>query len=249
MSESHFNFKKFTIAQNNCAMKVGTDGVLLGAWADISQANNILDLGTGTGLLALMCAQRSNAKITGIEIDELAARQAFTNVENSIWKERISILHEPLESFSGINEVAYDHIIANPPFFLNNLKPGDKSRKIARHMPDEDSIAIWLQCAQRCAKKNAHFSCIIPIGMQDAWLDKAEKYNWMLNRLTHVYPNDSKPAHRLLVEWKNTSTLIKPRMNSLTIESSIRGIYTREFGLLVKDFYLNPIFETLAPSE
>jgi len=244
VGQSHFRFKQFTILQDKCAMKVGTDGVLLGAWADVSKSKNILDLGTGTGLIAIMAAQRSSAKITGVEIDELAAKQAFSNVENSIWKERITIINDDINSFSFSHDYAFDHIIANPPFFINNLQPSEKSRKIARHLADGDSISRWFQCAQRCAKENASFSCIIPFGIQDAWLDKAEKFNWTLHRLTHVQPNDSKPTHRLLIEWIKTSKSIKPQINSLTIETNLRGVYTSEFGNLVKDFYLNPIFET-----
>ena len=132
MANSYFRFKQFTIHQEKCAMKVGTDGCLLGAWVDLSQSQRILDVGCGSGLIAIMTAQRcTNVTITGIEIDNEAASQATENAESSPWAERIEIICEDFLKFTP--EQQFDTIVSNPPYFSNSLKcPNDKRNK-ARH--------------------------------------------------------------------------------------------------------------------
>src|SRR4051812_45866820 len=117
MHDDSFHFKQFTISQDRCAMKVGTDGVLLGAWVMPNGATRILDIGTGTGLIALMLAQKTAAIIDGIDIDFNAFAQANENVEHSNWKNRINIFHNSLQKFSSNCEHQYDLIVSNPPFF------------------------------------------------------------------------------------------------------------------------------------
>ena len=127
-----FRFKQFAIRQENAAMKVGTDGALLGAWSDVSKANNILDIGTGTAIIAMMVAQRnSTAAITAIEIDEKALIDANFNVENCPWTNRIKIIQSSLQEFTPT--LKFDSIISNPPFFENSLKSNSRSKIKARH--------------------------------------------------------------------------------------------------------------------
>ena len=128
MPNDYFKFKQFTIHQDKCAMKVGTDGVLLGAWAECANAKGILDIGTGTGLIALMIAQRSNAKIDAVEIDETASKQAKENIKKSLWNDRIEILNISFQDFSKSTNEKYDLIVSNPPYFQNSLYAPDEKR-------------------------------------------------------------------------------------------------------------------------
>ena len=131
MANSWFQFKQFTIKQDRSGFKVGTDGVLLGAWADISGSDTVLDIGTGTGLLALMLAQRSDAKITAIEIDLASFEQAGENILDSPWSKRITLIHSPLQKFT--TEDKFDLIVSNPPFFQDSLRPTSGSLGISKH--------------------------------------------------------------------------------------------------------------------
>lgn len=133
MSESSFQFKEFTVFHDKCAMKVGTDGVLLGAWTECDNCKDMLDIGTGCGLIALMLAQKSAAFIDAIEIDNTAAIQAADNFKNSKWSNRLTIIHKSLQVHANSTSKKYDLIVSNPPFFENSLKTPLASRNIARH--------------------------------------------------------------------------------------------------------------------
>ena len=133
MSNNYFSFRQFTIHQDQCAMKVGTDGVLLGAWVNVENAQRILDVGTGTGLIALMCAQRSESVIDAVEVDRAASEQAAVNCSASPWKDRITVVHDSFQHFAESTAYRYDLIVSNPPFFKNSLKPKGLARSLARH--------------------------------------------------------------------------------------------------------------------
>lgn len=133
MPNPYFKFKQFTVYHDRCAMKVGTDGVLLGAWAQVDNARRILDVGTGTGLIALMTAQRSQAHIMGIDIDEKAVGQAEENVKASPWKERISICRKDVMQMCREVDGTFDAIVSNPPYFVENVHCPDARRNVARH--------------------------------------------------------------------------------------------------------------------
>src|SRR5574344_2567439 len=132
MSNSYFRFKQFSVFQERCAMKVGTDGVLLGAWAKVDAANRILDIGTGTGLVALMLAQRSTAMITAVEIDEEAAIQAEENFCQSPWANRFEVVNSDITSYE--TDALFDVIVSNPPYFVDSLQCPDGQRSLARHL-------------------------------------------------------------------------------------------------------------------
>lgn len=239
MANSWFKCKLFEIRQDRCAHKVGTDSFLLGAWANVENATKILDVGTGTGILSLMCAQRSKANITAIEIDGESVKQAQDNFNNSPWPDRFKLFHTSIQRFIHYREY-YDVIICNPPYFINSLQNPDRRKAMARHAHTMSTRNI-LDFAQRHLKKKGHISLILPIDILQYFIDLLIVEKWHIYRLTKVYPNPSKPAHRILVEFgKEKKGFI---YDELTIETNIRHVYTKQFYDLIKDFYLNVVYE------
>ena len=182
MANSAFTFKQFKIEQSGCAMKVGTDGVLLGAWA--RGGERILDIGTGSGLIALMMAQRCPlAQIVALDIDEGAYKQAVSNIKESV----ISVVHASLQDYCKANktvlEGSFDAIVSNPPFFVNSLKSKDDSRTMARHT-DTLSFAELLRWVSFLLREQGVFSCIIPSEVLKDFL--SESYICGLSLMHHV---------------------------------------------------------------
>jgi len=185
-------------------MKVGTDGVLLGAWTNVEHAHRILDIGTGTGLISLMLAQRNaDASIVGIEIDEDAADQAEENVRFSPFSERIDIRQIPFQEFSAESTQKFDLLVSNPPFFADSLHSPDHSRSLARHS-DTLSLEELFCGAKQIATKHARFSVIIPYLQKRRSLFAASDFGWHPARITHVFSlSHSKFPKRILVEFTN----------------------------------------------
>lgn len=234
MANSYFRFKQFTIQQDCTAMKVGTDGVLLGAWSNVKNDSTILDIGTGTGLIALMAAQRTiGAKIDAIEIDESACMQANENVKQSPWKERIAVIQCAVQDFHP--DRLYDTILCNPPFFINSTKTPDSSRTIARHC-DTLSHSALLKSAIRLLTANGSLQVILPTEEAIAFMQEAEKSNLYTSRLTRVLPNPNKPTKRYLLEFSRIlSNLIE---DEIIIEWEHHK-YCDRYIHLTKEFYLN----------
>jgi tRNA1Val (adenine37-N6)-methyltransferase len=218
-------------------MKVGVDSVMLGAWADVVQAKNILDVGTGCGLLALMLAQRNdNATITAIDIDENAALQAAENVQNSIWKNRIEVQNITLQQFANTTDKRFDLIICNPPFFVNSLQTPDKQRTTARHATDlthEDLIF----CAKKLLTEQGKLSLILPVKEAGNCLAIAELSALFCNRKTTVFPKPNAAPKRILLELGGIEAAI-PHNDAITILATNGKEFTPEYTELVKDFYL-----------
>jgi tRNA1Val (adenine37-N6)-methyltransferase len=216
-------------------MKVGTDGVLLGAWADCATAEHILDIGCGTGLLSLMCAQRSNAEITAIEIDENAAKQAIANVAASPFSQRIQILNQSLQYYLKSNERKFDYIICNPPFFQLNEKVKTDGRKLARQqisLTYEEVISAIVALL----KPHGSTSLIFPFVDWDELFNLVDTYELFLSKVTFVHPRIDKACKRVLIEiTKNENPVFVSRLN---IENTERHVYSAEFKNLTKDFYL-----------
>ena len=168
MPNPYFSFKQFTVYHDRCAMKVGTDGVLLGAWVDVVSARNILDVGTGTGLISLMMAQRCNAQIRAVDIDADAVEQARGNVAASPWQDRIEVELQDICHFTS--ETLFDVIVSNPPYFTDSLKCPERQRNIARHtdLLDFDKLA---ESAARLLHSEGVFSVIIPADGKESFLD------------------------------------------------------------------------------
>jgi tRNA1Val (adenine37-N6)-methyltransferase len=232
---SHFQFKQFTVQQGNAAMKVGTDGVLLGVWANTEKINSVLDIGTGTGLIALMMAQRSKATITAIEIEENAFRDAFSNIQNSLWSERIKVVHSSFQEYLKNNSQLFDCIVCNPPYFTNSIKSKKESRTIARHN-DELPFEALIEGVSRIINKEGHFSVVLPTGAESDFRYLAANFRLFPSRITRVKPKPSKPVSRVLIEFRFEATL--KAEDELTIETETHHEYLPGFIELVKDFYL-----------
>ena len=173
MSDSAFRFRQFTIHQDKCAMKVGTDAVLLGSWVDPKNAHQILDIGTGTGLIALMLAQKSSAEIDAIDIDESACQQAKENFRISPWFSRVKIYHHSLQGFSETSEKKYDLIVSNPPYFHHASKPPEEARLNARHN-DQLSFSELIAGVKKLLTDNGRFCLILPCKEGTEFIDLAQ---------------------------------------------------------------------------
>ncbi len=219
-------------------MKIGTDGVLLGAWAAIAQAPSLLDIGTGTGVLALMAAQRnSNAKIDAIEIEPRAFIQAKKNISAAIWKDRINIFASSLQNFNP--SCNYHSIISNPPYFDKNKssKTKNKARDIAR---TTDSLPFneLLEHTARLLHPKGNFSMIIPYQEGQNIINIAPLYGLYPSQIVEISPRVGKPTNRLLLEFTKTKT--KPIRSQLAIRNAGKEQrdYTKEFISLHQDFLL-----------
>ena len=228
-----FRFKQFAIRQENAAMKVGTDGALLGAWCDVSKANNILDIGTGTALIAMMVAQRnSTAAITAIEIDEKALIDANFNVENCPWTNRIKIIQSSLQEFTPT--LKFDSIISNPPFFENSLKSNSRSKIKARHT-DSLHYSDILNFASIHLSSIGVLHLILPVENAEKCIETAIEGGFYLKRICKVHPVPHKSAHRFVFELTKTAT---PTISeSLIIETGKRHDYSQQYIALTKAFY------------
>jgi tRNA1Val (adenine37-N6)-methyltransferase len=234
MPNNHFNFKQFTINQDKSAFKVGTDGVLLGACADISGAASILDIGSGTGLISLMLAQRSEAGITAIEPDQGSYLQTKENVESSKWKDRIKVINTDLQNFNpGINK--FDLIVTNPPYFSDSLKSPDKRRSAARH---NDSLASEeiLNGVLRLMNEDGRLQLIMPYVEGNIFIAAAAGYGLYCNNILKIKPLPASEIRRLILTFSRTRK--NPVERFLTIEHGKRHEFTDEYINLTKEFYL-----------
>ncbi|MFT5641208.1 MAG: tRNA1Val (adenine37-N6)-methyltransferase [Cyclobacteriaceae bacterium] len=237
MANTYFQFKQFKINQEGSAMKVGTDGVLLGAWANTNGAKSFLDIGTGTGLIAIMLAQRTNnnSTIDAVEIDSSSYQQAVNNFSDCPWSDRIKAFHSSFQDFVANTNAKYDCIVSNPPYFINSLKAKSESRTKARHadgLPFEDLI----EGAKNLLNPEGKFSVILPVAEGDHFIRLARIAGFSLSKRIEVLPNPGKPAKRLLIELTlaNSDTA----ETQICVENGQRHVYSPEYIELCKDFYL-----------
>ena len=236
MSNIFFKFKQFTVFQEHCAMKVGTDGVLLGAWTNVGHCQNILDVGTGTGLIALMLAQHNaDAYIKAIDINEECVLQAHQNVLHSPFAHQITVEKKPFQEYAVVSDIKYDLIVSNPPYFQNSLKSPNQTRNNARH---NDSLSFYevLSDGASLLTKNGHISLIVPYEFKQALIEHAVTVGLFAHRITNVFPLPHRPAKRLLIELGREET--ECFEDNLTIELS-RHQYTDEYKALTKEYYLD----------
>ena len=233
--ESVFKFKQFHVKNEISAMKVGTDGVLLGAWADISSSKNILDIGTGTGLIALMAAQRSNATIIGVEIDSNAANEAKENINASPWQNRIYIINKDITHV--VNDLGnFDHIVSNPPFFENGVLAPDSSRATARHC-NSLNFSSLISIAKNLLSDNGKLSFISPYESKENIIYNATLNDMNISRYTEVFSNPKKKIP-VRILWELTP-LNNPINKSQFFIRDINNQYSSEYINLTKEFYLN----------
>jgi len=230
-----FQFKQFSVNDDKCAMKIGTDGCLLGAWADISNAVNILDIGAGSGIVSLMLAQRSNALIDSVEIDKDAYTQCIENYKNSPWKERLHVFHNPLQEYVKSCTKKYDLIVSSPPYFVNSMKTNCSKRKLARHT-DSLTFEELISGAKRIMNLNAKFCVIIPTDIVKNFLDIALIEGFFMSKKTEIEPKAKAKALRTLLQME---LIKKPcTQDNLAILDKQGKAYTTEYISLTKDFYL-----------
>jgi len=232
MSNPYFRFKQFTVYHDLCAMKVGVDGVLLGAWADCQNIKYALDVGTGSGLIALMLAQRSEAFIHAIDIDENAYKQAEINFNNSPFRDRLSIEQSDFQEFSS--SVRYDLIVSNPPYFSDSLKSPDKNRNLARHN-EHLSLEVLIKKSASLLSPQGKTAFIIPFDRWESAHSLVIENQLFLCRKTLVSSLQNQPPKRVLLEY----SFIKQD----TIENSFyigktKQDYSEAYRALTEEFYL-----------
>ena len=235
---SKFQFKQFSLQQDRCAMKVGTDGVLLGAWAPIDhKPYSVLDIGAGTGLIALMLAQRSQAEqIDAIEIDENAFEQCVDNFENSPWNDRLFCFHASLDDFmDDLEDEAYDLIVSNPPFYSEDFKTENEQRDLARFqdaLPFEDLV----EAASVLLSETGVLAVIVPYKEEAKLIALAKECDLFPLKITRVKGTPTAEIKRSLVAFSFAETHELP-IDELIIETA-RHQYTEDYIALTKDFYL-----------
>jgi tRNA1Val (adenine37-N6)-methyltransferase len=242
MAGDSFVFKEFEVKQTNCAMKVGTDAVLLGAWCNLPHDGKALDIGTGTGIIAMMAAQRSSSLIDAIEIDREAYEQALENCGKSKWGERIMVHHISFQKFVPSVSHKYDVVLSNPPYFSNSLQAASESRTMARHTCNlnfeelADGIASLL-------KENGSFATILPLKEAEDFTAIAKRHGLYPTRITYVKTTCSKPAKRILMQFGFHKT--SPKEETLIIENETEAdsqpkqrSYSSDYKNLTKCFYL-----------
>lgn len=232
-----FQFKQFSVSQDRCAMKVGTDGVLLGAWAPThNNPFSVLDIGAGTGIIALMLAQRTNAEqIDALEIDEDAHEQAVENFENSPWGDRLFCFHAGLDEFIEEPEDEYDLIVSNPPFYTEDYKTENEQRDLARFqdaMPFEELV----EAADLLLSENGIFAIILPYKEEAKFIALAKESELYPAKITHVKGTPTSEIKRSLMAFSRHE-ITDIEADELTIEID-RHVYTPEYIALTKDFYL-----------
>jgi tRNA1Val (adenine37-N6)-methyltransferase len=236
MGNSFFKFKQFVINQQNSAMKVGVDAVLLGAWANPTGASTILDIGTGTGLLSLMLAQKSNANITAIEIDEETFNRACDNIKVSRWNDRISLIQASFQVFVPKCVNKFDFIICNPPFFNSSLIAPDAKRTMARHDQSLSLDELFLGVNQ-LLDKSGQFVMIYPFDRKDDVLKVSNEKKLFASQMLEIKGNEKKIPNRIIFEFVKSP--VKCNISEIIVRNSETNDYTDDYKLLTKDYYLN----------
>ncbi len=233
MPDSWFRFKEFKINQEKSSFKVGTDGVLLGAYTDISGSGRILDVGTGTGLLALMLAQRCEAEIIAIEPDHDSFIQACENINNSRWNDRITVFETKFQDFRDKRN--FDLIVTNPPYFSDSIRNPDKRKAAARHddMLTSDDI---LKNSCRLLSENGRLQLIMPYAEGNIFIADAAGYGLFCRDILKIRPLPTSEIRRLILTFSRER--VRPAEKFLTIEYGKRHEFTEDYKKLTGEFYL-----------
>lgn len=240
---SHFRFKQFSVKNEISAMKVNTDGVILGAATSVfPEDRNIVDIGTGTGTIALMLAQRTtdtDARILGIDIDRPSFMEAEENFSSSTWNDRLSAGNI---SFTELNDSTdkFDIIVSNPPYFDNSLQNPDERKKDARHTKSTDdnqlSFRTLINLASSILSEKGHLSMIVPADFEDSITREAEGNNLHIFNTLRIKPTEKKPVSRIVFELCRKENCLPKKDSTIIIQE--KGKYTRQYISLIKDFYI-----------
>lgn len=228
-----FKFKQFEVDQTGCAMKINTDGVLLGAMVNAQRPGHILDIGTGTGVIALMLAQRfPEAFISAVEIDEQAALTAEKNFRLSAFAKRLSVYHSAVQAFACNQK--FDLIVSNPPFFVNDLKSAEEKKGIARHA-DEGFFSMLVEKANDLLSAEGALWLILPLKQAEEVVQLADKHGlWLLEKV-HIHSDASKPAFRQIIKLGKGREEIQE--SHFYIYEGLK-VHTAAYQDLLKDFFL-----------
>lgn len=235
MSEGTFHFRHFTVHQDKCAMKVGTDAVLLGSWIEPRDAQRILDVGTGTGLIALMLAQKSEALIDAVDIDEGAYRQARENFLLSPWFFQLTPIHAAFQDFAANSKYGYDLIVSNPPYFHHASKPTGEARTAARHT-DQLAYEDLIEGVKKLLHPNGRFCVILPFKEGMDFLDLAQQRGLFCQRLARIKTKPGKPEKRIMIEFGF-------RFGVMTEEEIViqeeDNTFSAQYIRMTEDYYIN----------
>lgn len=217
-------------------MKVGTDGILLGAWTRVPAQGRILDIGTGTGIVALMVAQRTDCIVDAIDIDLDAAEQAGENVRESPWRNRITVIHNSLKSYCINNRIVYDMIVCNPPFYISNLKSKDEKKNLARNA-ESLPLSDLVKHAGQLLKKTGTLVVVLPSQHLQRYKKILKEYKFVISRKTTVKAHEGKSPVRVLVE-ATKDTNIQVEYSEITLMNTTDNTYTEEYKNLTRKYYL-----------
>lgn len=238
MATPDFHFKRCSIQQQGAAHPVGTDAILLGAWTNIGNALRILDIGTGTGVVALMLAQRTenheHVQIDAVEIHQGSAACAARNFAASPWNKRLHVVELSIQEFAQQTDLQYDLIVSNPPYFSETTKAPDPTRRLGRHiesLPPQD----MLRAVRKLLAPNGRFSVILPVKEGWKWCELAVPLGLCWTRITEVYGRKEKPVERLIIEFQRNPYLFQ--RDSLVVYDQGQE-YSEAYGALTREFYL-----------
>ncbi|MEP6734911.1 MAG: methyltransferase [Chryseolinea sp.] len=233
-STSHFHFKQFSVRHDSSAMKVGTDAVLIGSWSNVGDAQSILDIGTGSGIIALMMAQRSSntTRIDAVEIDDREAAQAADNVSNSPWTNRVHVHTGSIQSFDPGRQ--YDVIISNPPYFIDSQKPPTQNRTMARHTTSLDYKELS-HCVRRLLHTQGRFYIILPAAESTVFITTVRFDGLFCTKKVFFKTRNNKPVERMMMEFN-----LRPAQceESELVLYEHGSTWTAEYRALTDDFYL-----------
>lgn len=237
MGNSFFKFKQFTVHQDQAAMKVCTDACLFGAWVvnsfPIKNAENVLDIGTGTGLLSLMIAQHSSAKIEAVEIDESAANQAMDNFNHSPWKERLQVHTCSIIDFASSHNKTFDFIITNPPFFEHQLKSNDQQRNLAMHSANL-TLSELADCLVKLMKEDGSAAILLPWDRSAEWKNLAKDFGLFITHEVGIKQTKNHTYFRTMILMKKSAS--QPIFKEIFIKDDLQ--YSKDFSELLAPFYL-----------
>ncbi len=228
-----FHFKKFSLKQSSSLLKVGTDAVLLGAYIDCKDAKHILDIGTGTGIIALALAQKSEAIIHALDINSEACKLANENFQNSNWSNRLTIFCQAVQNFE--TDIKYDIIVSNPPYFSAGNASPNKGKAIAKH-DNELKLSDLLLNIKRLLNKNGLTYLIFPALQHDSFIQECENAELFVSKKLFIIPKKGKQANRIIFELSHQFSICEN--SHLTIENDFRHDYSEEYKELTKDYYL-----------